>query len=308
MLSYGNRSKFVDGIEDIFAKPVLTLSEEFDRDITWTDWKGVTYSLRDEYEYVTGAAKLTYGCTPGVRDAQNDGKRPEDFLHEMNDLILRRRKEGYGLNMPEDLAFLSMEEILSVRLYSGPSFAPINEFLRQISELTGRFRRLTLDHPGLTFSCTVGHICHAIRKIAAISTPDEASTPLFRGVRGELPQHFWLPDKKGMICAVDMAFMSTSTNQHTPISYLGKGKNVLWCLHPSPETDVAYHRGADISLLSQFGSEDEVLFPPCTMLVVQNSEVETVVKDDVARCRSSSHFQVDETKSFVSIHVIPYFL
>ena len=65
-----------------------------------------------------------------------------------------------------------------------------------------------------------------------------------------------------------MAFMSTSLLRSTPIAYLGDGNNVLWELEPQLQSDVAFHRGADISMLSQFAAEDEVLFPPCTMLVV----------------------------------------
>ena len=59
-----------------------------------------------------------------------------------------------------------------------------------------------------------------------------------------------------------MAFMSTSRNRITPIEYMGSGKNVLWELRPEKQSDAAYHRGADIKMLSQFAMEDEVLFPP----------------------------------------------
>ena len=35
------------------------------------------------------------------------------------------------------------------------------------------------------------------------------------------------------------------------------GPNILWALMPGPETDTAYHRGADISMISQFPAEQE---------------------------------------------------
>ena len=44
---------------------------------------------------------------------------------------------------------------------------------------------------------------------------------------------------------------------------------MLWELAPREESDAAYHCGADISMLSQFGAEEEVLFPPCCLLVVK---------------------------------------
>lgn len=111
------------------------------------------------------------------------------------------------------------------------------------------------------------HLCRAVRKLAAVTTPQEASLPLWRGVRGELPRTFWVPDERGDICAVDMCFMSTSRNHCTPIDYMdAQGPNVLWELQTRLESDSGFHCGASIELLSQFASEQEVLFPPYTML------------------------------------------
>merc|ERR1712232_50617 len=107
-----------------------------------------------------------------------------------------------------------------------------------------------------------------------------AERPLFRGVRGKLPSSFWQDDHLNMVCITDTAFMSTSRNQDTPISYMAdsqNGSNVLWELKPGLESDSAYHYGADISMLSQFSEEREVLFPPCSLLTVslQEHEIET---------------------------------
>ena len=50
---------------------------------------------------------------------------------------------------------------------------------------------------------------------------------------------------------------------------MGDGANLLWQLKPRAQDDTGFHRGASIDFLSQFGGEDEVLFPPNTLLVVQ---------------------------------------
>lgn len=127
-----------------------------------------------------------------------------------------------------------------------------------MSNLSGRFRLSLAQNPSLTFTATIGHICRAIRKLAAVATPEEATAPLWRGVRGELVRGFWVPDEQDMVCAVDMAFMSTSRHRQTPIDYMQSGgPNVLWELHPRPESDSAYHRGAEIAMLSQFAAERE---------------------------------------------------
>ena len=41
----------------------------------------------------------------------------------------------------------------------------------------------------------------------------------------------------GMVCAVEMAFMSTSSRRETPIDYMDpNGSNVLWELEAQPES------------------------------------------------------------------------
>ena len=102
-----------------------------------------------------------------------------------------------------------------------------------------------------------------------MATEEEARQRLYRGVRGQLPKGFFIPDAHGLCCAVETAFMSTSCDEQAAIGYLSKhGENVLWQLQSRPESDGAYHIGADISRLSQFAAEDETLFPPCTLLTV----------------------------------------
>ena len=44
---------------------------------------------------------------------------------------------------------------------------------------------------------------------------------------------------------------------------------MLWEVRCDGETSEGYHSAADVSLLSQFPMEKEMLFPPLTMLTVQ---------------------------------------
>ena len=53
-------------------------------------------------------------------------------------------------------------------------------------------------------------------------------------------------------------------NQKTPIAYMTKHENnVLWRLHADMESDAGFHRGADISMLSQYESESEGALAAC---------------------------------------------
>ena len=69
-------------------------------------------------------------------------------------------------------------QVLAVRLYSGPAFQPINEFLRQVGRLTGEIRLQMARHPNVTFAATVGLLCSAIRKLAAVRPKPRPSPSL----------------------------------------------------------------------------------------------------------------------------------
>ena len=318
VLSYATHEAFVNGLEDIIELPVLMMAQEFERHYEWTDWKGVRYDLKTEWEYVTGPASMR-NATPGRRDAHNEGMTPQDFLQLANDRIAARRmkaqEEGAPVLLEDEFAFLTLEEVLAVRLYSGPSYQPLNDFLRQVALLRGQIRRDTVHSPALTFSATIGHICSAIRKLAAATDPAEADSPLYRGIRGELPRGTWVPNASGLVCVVDTAFMSTSKNRSTPIEYMGGGSNVLWELAPRTESDVAFHRGADIKMLSQFAAEDEVLFPPCTMLVIKKKPADSgsgkdapgdFVQQMLEQCEAKVTTEQDHR--FLAVQVVPHFV
>jgi len=319
LLFYAGRDAFVDGLDDIVELPMLTMAQEFDRDLNWIDWKGATYHLREEWEYVNGSAVKCDHCTPGTRDMTNMGKTPDDFRSEINAYIhsCRTARHGIMLMLPEDYAFLSIEEVLAIRLYTGPCYEVLNDFLRQVSRLHGDIRRDVIRSPMRTFAATIGHICTAIRKLAAIMTAEEASRPLFRGIRGELPRGTWATDENGLVCVVDTAFMSTSRNRHTPIHYMGGGgaPNVLWKLQTQRESHIAFHCGADVSMLSQFAAEDEVLFPPCTMLVVcrrdSRDSLDAGASGDVFAQMLATlevHEEEEDRKMFLAVQAVPHFV
>ena len=259
---------------------------------------------------LTGPAAHQDGSTPGVRDKNNAGKTPKQFLSEANAFIEERRAAGRGLALARAHALLTLDEVLAIRLYTGPAYQPINGFLRQIANLTGKHRTRLARDVRLTYASTVRHICGGIRKLAAVATAEELAAPLYRGVRGELPNAFWFPDEQGMVIATDAAFMSTSVARETPLHYMGGEKNVLWELRPGPQTDEAFHRGADVAMLSQFAAEREVLFPPCTMLRVlrrdAGGEAEGADTRHAGLRVKSDCFE--QQKRFIAIEVQPSFV
>lgn len=146
MLSYGKRTAYVEGIDDLFAKPVLSMADEFARDDSWADWRGVSYTLKSEWKYVTGPASLREDCTPGRRDGNNHGKTVDQFVEQVNEWIQQRRALGHGTKLPLSYALLTREEVLAVRLYSGPAYQPINGFLRQVQLTFGQPKPIPYIH------------------------------------------------------------------------------------------------------------------------------------------------------------------
>jgi hypothetical protein len=99
---------------------------------------------------------------------------------------------------------------------------------------------------------------------------------VYRGVQGELPEAFWLRDAFGMVTATDFGFMSTSLDRVVSEGFVGSGGVcVLWEIECGAETGDGFHSGADVSFLSQYPGEKELLFPPMTMLNVDSTAVLT---------------------------------
>lgn len=296
-LVFGSSTVYARGLEDVLAAPLLTIAQECGRELTFTDWAGQQHSLSAEWKYVNGTAEARRG-----RDAPNAGYAVADFVRMANERIRTRREGSSCLDrLPESLAYLSEEEVLAVRMYSGPAYQPINEFLRAVAKLHGAHRAGLARHPQLTFAATIRHLCSAIRKLAAVSSPDELGVPSYRGIKGKLDASFWRPDPVlGRVVATEPGFLSTSRSRTTPIDYmLADAPNVLWELKPAPQSDTAYHVGADIAFLSQFPAEQECLYPPCSMLLVCDQLNETDLE--------LQHSALERGKKFVLLSARPYF-
>lgn len=291
-LTFLDRQAYTRGTDELTRDLSHKMEDEWKRaDNTWSDWKGVSYTGQECWEYVNSPATEADG-TPGRRDVKNVGVSPDDFLKIAHDHISRRLgAAGGGGGLPPAHALVVMEEVLAVRMYTGAAYQPINTWLRAVAKLPADERRAAALDAGSSFGATVGHLISAIRKLAAASTAQEAARTLYRGLKGVLPASFYLPDaagsvtratpalssphpgpartfcshrlsapQAGVVCATDAAFMSTSLGIETPIHYMADAPkpNLLWEIAAAAEDDMGYHVGAEVSLLSQYEGEREV--------------------------------------------------
>jgi hypothetical protein len=324
-LSYGGRVDFGRGHAEITAKPVLTMEQEFQRDDRWVDGNGTGdfWQCSALTEWMYAAHELARVGGP-VADANlpswnplrdcggNAGMSASDFAKKANVFILkqlqRRRAESVAAAAPTVAAghpapqdrlqtdghlLLVLEEVIAIRLYSGPAYVPLNKFLREVSKLSADWRSKLAQDPKHTYSATVGWLISGIRKLARVT---ELST-LYRGVRGVLPDAFGVPDLQGLCSATDFGFMSTSRDLGVTLVFMNKGQdNVLWELECRSE-DEAHHNGADIAIISQFPDEKEVLFPPLTMMVAATPNEPLRVSDEER-----------DGKQYRKIRVVPYYI
>jgi len=231
------------------------------------------------------------------------------FVEEANRFV-REQGAALGREVSPEHHLLSEVEVLALRLFTGPGFVPINNFLRQLAKLDADYRAKAARQMHLSYSSTCAHLVSGLRKLARFTPPP--AQPLYRGVVGSLPRGVEsLRDVNGLHVAVEFGFMSTSTSKEVCISYMNEGgQNVLWELRACDESDEAFHMGADVSMLSQFPKECEVTFPPYTMLVVERHPDEAQTRHSEARPYSVQETErtEDGEVSYLRLVAKPHFI
>ncbi len=184
-------------------------------------------------------------------------------------------------------AGLRLEELLCLRLYTGPMYVPYCRVLRgqvllkltNLRTVSRRWKKALSNTNGQVetgsnmYTASIHCICSALRKLCRAQEL-EVGLILFRGFGNmALPKQFFDADTQGCRGGVECGLMSTSPDREVAIGYSGvdTGK-VLPTLFEIKvgKTSVA----ADISWLSQFEAEKEYLFGPLTHLqVVGQAEV-----------------------------------
>ena len=214
-----------------------------------------------EYNYVVYEPAveqmMTYNALAPVqaRDEGRQGWRLADFAAQP---VCQRAK-------------LSQAEVAAVRLYTCPWFSPVNAALRA-------------RDPALIqkWATTISVITSALLKLSELS-------PINRILYTSWPAYFacppWRksrPDASATI--VVKQFLSTSPRADVVAAYNGnKFREGVFCvIEPSFGA-----RGADISCLSQYPSEDEYAFPPCTALGIIASHKMTELPKTLLLARPS---------------------
>ena len=150
-------------------------------------------------------------------------------------------------------AALHEPHVLALRLYTTAAYQSINSPLRDLE----RFER----HEEHKLPVTVSFIADGVKKLRAIGALHEedanATLALYRGMKdAQVPDRFL---EQG---GTELAPMSTTSDLAVAVRFSASTNCVLLRIH----TASFMERGADLSYLSVFPEESEVLFPPLTYL------------------------------------------
>ena len=119
------------------------------------------------------------------------------------------------------------------------------------------------------YTTTLHAINSAVIKLGKLTK----ATKVYRGIAGmAMPREFWQPNQFGVKGGVEPAFMSTSLERDVAMGYAagdGSGMGVVLELRQGMVS-----RGADLSSLSQYPHEREILFGPLTGVEVLSTRID----------------------------------
>ena len=98
---------------------------------------------------------------------------------------------------------------------------------------------------------------------------------VWRGIKdAKLPAEFWVPNELGVRGGIEYGFSSTTTDKQQAVYYANAGAKAGDAMTIFEMRMGMVDRGADLSWLSQYPHEKEVLLPPLTGVEALNSDVE----------------------------------
>jgi hypothetical protein len=217
---------------------------------------------------------LKTGRALGIR-----AKQPwQHFLDHGAALISIKFEEAGHNIVVSDAEFsrlhVRQEEIIGLRLYTGPLFELYNGVLRAWANEAepGIVPPFASIGKGLDvcdrFTSTLHSINSGVVKLSQL----QPATVVYRGISGmKLPEPFLVPSKFNIRGGIEYGFMSATLNMQVALRYATSGSG-----EPSTLMVMAMgmvDRGAQLDWLSQYPDEKEILLPPLTGIEVQTDEV-----------------------------------
>jgi hypothetical protein len=226
-----------------YATGVAAIAAEFEAHGTETDTECLHYCLRSR----AGSSSKRFDNGDRMRDCDAEGK------------LLRSRADAEGLGKTlADFAHhpaavtagLKLPHVLALRLYTTAAFRSLNNPLRETAT----------DRRPHNLPVTVNLLKEAVSQLRAVEADLESAAKfidLWRGLKNMSVAGDFLA-----MGGTELAPMSTTTSLAVAVQYSLSASSLILKV----KTDSFMDRGADLSWVSAFPEEAEVLFPPLTFL------------------------------------------
>jgi hypothetical protein len=257
--NYGGMGDFYGGLEQLVGPPEpavlnamvnehchsMRSEEQFsvlvNKKEMWTtpmqEWK---YVMHPDSKYKT----------TGIADVERDGRPDNTLAFFMRSTKVRRAK-------------LNLEEVIALRLYTGPMYKHYNTVLR--TSIKGHSSLPQTPAPHLNYVTTIHAINSAILKLSRIQRAEKVYWGVADGV---LPDKFWCENEFGVRGGVEAGFRSTTTNRDVAFSNFAVPSKLGGASMLFESQMGMVNRGAGVAWCSQYPKEAEVLFAPLTSLEV----------------------------------------
>ena len=291
-MGYGTLDVFFGGLETLLGPPIMVKDPDApdggatllmgmksehclqkDSDESFTSSNGVTTTSEIEWRFAHApdmSGATDYPERVGFKQDHPGwcrSPKPMDELMEMLEVQAnaKLRKEGHNE--------LMLEEVLAGRLYTGPMYQKYNAVLRACTNdpyLVECAKKICKSN---TYATTIHAINSAVIKLSKLTKAGK----VYRGVcYGKLPHQFWKADESGVKGGIEFGFQSTTRERAQAVHYAQGGG---WAKEGDAMTVMEFQmgmidRGADLSWLSQYPHEREVLLPPLTGVEALSSDVE----------------------------------
>ena len=286
LLRYGGLETYYGGLERIVGVPDPRASQALCAEHTQRADSPLCFTSPNYQVATTSAIEYAFVATPEHCPTDGwpaeavqmpTGASPRTVL-TLGELTSRLAPPNGRLVQLQE-APVTIEEAQGARLYTGPCFVKYNFVLRTRSSrgMSGDGQGQDAEQAlveltrGNLYTTTLFLINSSVVKLGKLT----AATPVYRGISGRaLPDEFWTRNEFGVRGGIEPGFMSTSTDKSVAQHYAAAGRSTGFVFEIQQGM---IDRGADLSIISQYPHEREILFAPLTGLEVQSTRVEGAV-------------------------------
>ncbi|KOO33679.1 ankyrin repeat protein [Chrysochromulina tobinii] len=286
-MTYGSLSLFYGGLESLLGPPKMYKGALVDNDEkTLFNAMAVEHtSEKDSLEMFTAfngvstSSELEWRCVVCPKKGEEFPERPgyaennklwcrvptalEEMLKAMEEKCnALLRKDGHSE--------LIKEELVGGRLYTGPMYVKYNLVLRSKSKDPAMVKLARDLTKGNGYVTTIHAINSCVIKLSKLTKAGK----VWRGIKGAtLPKEFWVANQMGVRGGIEYAFSSTTTDREQALVYSGGGDDSVASTIFEMQMGMV-DRGADLTWLSQYPHEREVLLPPLTGIEALGTDVQ----------------------------------